>query len=338
LAVALVVRNKSSYQSYLILGCLLGFSFLFRFQIAFAALGLVFWLIFRKKEAKSKIAAMMASGIAIVAFGILIDSWFYGDWVLTFVNYFRAYLIGQKTAEFGALPWFYFIDKIFNSLFPVGFLVLISFLFLLFKKYDSVFIWTVLPFLFFHSFIYHKELRFLFPVINFVPVIIFLAIKEVPPVKWINPPGKIIKGLLILILIVNLLGVIVASIIPAGDGRIRIAQEIHEINTKKMITIYFADNSNPFSPWWLTTNFYTPQNAKYKKIDFSRKNDIPKIDDNVRNIIVVSMKDLQNREIQSFITGLNMKEQCKSVPEFLIPLLKISNIYRTKDILVMYSD
>jgi phosphatidylinositol glycan class B len=337
-ASALVVRDKSSYQTSLVIGSLLGLSFLFRYQIAFAVLGLVLWLIFMKKEAISKIALILASGLAVVIIGFFIDSWFYGEWVFTFWNYFKVNLIDGKAAEFGTSPWFYYFFKVFRySYFPIGTLILLSFLLLVFRRYDSIFIWTILPFLIVHSCISHKELRFLFPIINFVPVIIILAIQEVPPIKWINPPGKLIKGLLVLVLMINLVGVIVASTKPAGEGSIRIAQKINEINTKKLLNIFFVNNCNPFSPWYLTTNFYTQKNSEFKKLDFSGQIHIPVADSNARNVFVIRMIDFQDMEIQKFINSMDMKEKCKSVPEFMIPFLKIYG-YRTKDIFILYSD
>jgi phosphatidylinositol glycan class B len=337
-ASALVVRNKSSYQTYLISGCLLGLSFLFRFQIAFAAIGLVLWLLFIKKESKSKIVLILASGLIIVIIGFLIDSWFYGDWTLAFWNYFTTYLNGQRTEQFGPSPWHYYFFKVSYSYFNLGIIILISFIILAFRRYDSIFIWIILPFIIIHSFVSHKELRFLFPVINFVPVIIILAIQEIPKIRWINPPGILIKSLVILILIVNLAGVFVASIIPAGDGRIKIAQKIHEMNDRKMLNVFYVDNYNPFSTWWLTTNFYTPKNSKFKKLDFSKQINSPAIDNNARSVFVVSMKDFQNIEIRNFIHEMKMEEKCKSVPEFTIPLLKMYDGNRTKDILFLYSD
>ncbi|MCD4794618.1 MAG: hypothetical protein K8R54_15390 [Bacteroidales bacterium] len=338
LALALVIRNKRTYQTYLVLGCLLGMSFLFRYQIAFAAFGLVLWLIFMKKESKSKIVLIFASGLVIVMIGILIDSRFYGDFTFTLWNYFEVNIIEGKAAEFGTSPWYYYFYYVFRySFFPIGILILISFLLLVFRRYNSIFIWTVLPFLIVHSYISHKELRFLFPVINFVPVIIILAIQEVPPIRRINSSSKLIKGLLILFLIGNMVGIIVASIKPAGVGRVSIIQTIYEMDTKKRLNVFFVNNSNPFSPWGLTANFYTQQNPEFKEIDFSTQINIPTIDNNTRNVFVVSMKDFQNMEIQNFINSMNMKEKCKSVHEFMLPILRIYG-YRTEDILIMYSD
>lgn len=335
-ASALVVRGKSSFLTSLAIGSLLGLSFLFRYQIAFAVLGLMLWLIFMKKEAGSVIALISASGLAVVITGFFIDSWFYHEWVFTSWNYFKAF--EGNAIEFGSSPWFYYFYKVFRySFFPIGTSILLAFLILAYRRYDSIFTWIIVPFLIVHSCIPHKELRFLFPLINFVPVMIILAIQEIPPIKRINPPGELIKGLIIIVLMINLACVIIAGIKPAGEGRIRIAQKIDEINTKEQLNVFFVDNCNPFSPWYLITNFYTPENSEFKKMYFSGQVNIPAADSNARNVFVIRMKDFQDKDIQDFIKSMNMKERCKSVPGFMIPFLKIYG-YRTSDIFILYAD
>jgi glycyl-tRNA synthetase (class II) len=72
-------------------------------------------------------------------------------------------------------------------------------------------------------------------------------------------------------------------------------------------------------------------------LDFPGQIYIPVKDSNARNVFVIRIKDFQDMEIQKFIKSMAMKEKCKSVPEFMIPLLKIYG-YRTKDIFILYYD
>jgi len=113
LSAGLVIRNHRSYSSYFILGGVLGLSFLFRYQIAFAIVGLIFWLLIIRKENVTKLFILSFSILIVIAAGILIDSWYYGNWTITTLNYFVVNLIDGKAADFGTSPWFYYFFFIF---------------------------------------------------------------------------------------------------------------------------------------------------------------------------------------------------------------------------------
>jgi GPI mannosyltransferase 3 len=338
LALSFVIRNKNSYRTYFILGCLLGLSFLFRFQIAFAGLGLFLWLIFIKKETVAKIILMLTAGLLIALIGVFIDSWFYGNWTFTFWNYFNENLIIGKVSEFGTSPWYYYFFYIFRySFFPFGILIIVALLFLVFRKSNSIFIWIILPFIIIHSFISHKELRFLFPLVNLIPIVFILALQEFRSIKWMRTDNPLIKGMFILIMIVNMIAVIVASIKPAGTSGIRIAEKIYKMDRDKPTDLYYLNNSNPFLPWGLRTNFYAPGNLMNKELGINKQIIIPSADKGRQNVLVIKTRDAQNIEIRNFIRSMKMTEKCKSIQEFLIPFLKIYG-YRTDDILILYSD
>ncbi len=113
LSLGLIFRDKTRIQSFISLGLLLGLAFLFRFQIAFAVLGIFLWLFIVKKTPLLKMAVFTASGLLIVILGILIDSWFYGDFTLTLYNYFKVNLIEGRAAEFGTSPWYHYLFYVF---------------------------------------------------------------------------------------------------------------------------------------------------------------------------------------------------------------------------------
>lgn len=338
LALALVIRENRSYTSYFMLGSLLGLSFLFRFQMAIPILGLVLWILFIRKESIPKIGLILLSGLILVLIGVFIDRWFYGNWTFTFWNYFNENIIEGKAKEFGTSPWYYYFYVIFiYSFFPFGILILTAFLILTFKKFNSVFIWTILPFLIVHTFISHKEMRFLFPIINLVPIVIILALQEVSLKSRINSPTKLIKGLSILLIIINITGLVVASFKPAGAGSMKLTQKIHELNFSKPLNIYYVDNDNPYSPWNLTTNFYARPNSEIKKIDLSQQVNIPAIDSSKRNVLIVNMRNAKNEKVKNFITRMHMKEQCKNVSNFMIPILELYG-YPNYEFIILYCD
>ncbi len=161
---------KENYRfalwSALTAGLVFGFAFYLRFPVALALLGLGLWLIVIERP-KIKIIGAMALGF-LLALGInlLLDRWFYGLWTFTPVNYFLVNLVEAKAAQFGVDPWWYYIEKILLLMVPPFSLVLLSAVIgAVILKPRNILVWTVVCFMVGHSFIDHKETRFLMPVI-----------------------------------------------------------------------------------------------------------------------------------------------------------------------------
>jgi phosphatidylinositol glycan class B len=170
-AVYLILKNNScsTSQQWLRLPCaglLLGFSFYFRFQVGFAILGLGMWLLFMGKMKWSHLLCLALFG-AIAALGCTgVDRWFYGDWVLTPVNYFHSNIVENKAANWGVDPWWYYFKLFFlQSVPPISLLLLVLFFTGISKHRLSLFAWCLLPFLLAHFAVGHKEMRFLFPIV-----------------------------------------------------------------------------------------------------------------------------------------------------------------------------
>ena len=168
--------NKKNYSIgfFIILGLLFGFAFLFRFQIIFIAFGAICWLIFYKKEHIKSLLCILFGGTIAIIIGIVIDYWFYGEFTLTFWNYFYGNIIENIASSFGTSPWYNYFLNIWEV--PVfGILIIISFLVFSIKKYNSIYLWILIPFILIHILIAHKELRFLFPIVFFTPLIITVS-------------------------------------------------------------------------------------------------------------------------------------------------------------------
>ena len=167
------LQRKLKPVDYLITGILLGVSFITRYQVAFMILGFAAWLVIIGKAGFRNLL-MFGSGIILaVALGALIDRWYYDEWVLTSWNYFQQNILFDKAAGFGTSPWWYYIEQTFMNAFPPLSLVYILavFIYLIYYPKD-ILTWTIIPFLVVHFLIPHKEIRFLFPVIGFLPVMI----------------------------------------------------------------------------------------------------------------------------------------------------------------------
>lgn len=334
-SLSLIIRNKKNYKTYIATGALIGLSFLFRFQIAIAALGLFLWLIFIRKEKLSTLLLIVFAGISTLFIGVLLDFWFYKEPVFAFWNYLNSFFYDGKEVMFGTSPWYYYITHgVIFSLFPIGIIIITSLLILLFKKPKNIFIWIILPFIITHSAIAHKEMRFLFPLINFLPIIVILAIQEFNFSSISKRSIKIIYLLIFLTFMINSVGLIFASFEPPGlNSRVKIIKKIDEISSGEKASLYYIHESNPFLPWSLTTNFYKQDNIILNNLE----NPIRTIDENNRKFLIVRKSDLTNVRVENFILKNNMKEVCKGVPDLIfIALKKWTN--KSGKTLILYSN
>lgn len=170
----------SSKSTSFLSGLLLGLSFLSRFQMGLMIMGLGLWLVFVKKESL-KLLLFLAMGFSLVLLsGVLIDHWFYGNWPITFWNYLRLNLIEGKAARFGIQPWYEYFKLLLIYLFPPFSVFFVFGLLSFFWLYPThVFTFCLLPFLLIHSWISHKEVRFLFPLLYFFPVLLGMVFQKI---------------------------------------------------------------------------------------------------------------------------------------------------------------
>lgn len=159
---------------------LMGLAGVVRFQANFFIVGLFIWLVlFHRSSIKTLL--VFCSGILIAnSIGIFCDKWFYGTWELTGWNYFYQNIILHKAEHFGREPIWYYFEHTFTDAFPPFSLLIIgSFLFFYFKNPRSYLTCTTGVFLLGHFLSSHKDERFLFPLIPFVPIFIVLAYQEI---------------------------------------------------------------------------------------------------------------------------------------------------------------
>ena len=337
LAAALVVRNKHSRYHFMLIGTLCGLSFIFRFQMIAVTFGLIMWLIVVQKEKLLNLLYLLSGFSFILFIGTAIDCWFYNEFVFTPWKYFYANIIKDVASNFGTSPWYYYFYYIFRySFFPIGIMILLAFIVLINKQPKNIFVWIVLPFLILHSIIPHKELRFLFPIINFVPIFLMLAFQELNSYENLVK-GKKIKKLMYLIItalcFINAAGLLAASIKPAGIGNMKITQEIQKNNNCESTVLISYNGSNPYDPWnGLIAKFYMKKNCT--AIDLGDANN-----DSTQTectFLVLKMKDLENPVAEDFIKKQNMEKISESIPNWISRILIIYGGFDTQNILVLF--
>ncbi len=145
-------------------GILLGLSFFFRYQIAFAGIGLVAWLLYNHRMDWPGWTALIIGAIFSVIVGLVTDFWLYGEWVFAPYNYFFSNIIEGKAANFGVSPfWWYLSETPIDLLLPLSIVLMLFFALGIWSKPRHILTWCVVPFVVAHSMVAHKEVRFLFP-------------------------------------------------------------------------------------------------------------------------------------------------------------------------------
>ena len=171
-----------------VIAVLLGLSFVARFQMAFAAAALLLWTA-RYSGGWGRAIRLGISAAAVVGFGSMIDRWFYRAWVFTPWEYFRANIIEGVAAGFGTSPWYaYFVWLPLWMVPPLGLAIAALLALTAWSHRDSPWTWTLVAFVVGHSLIGHKELRFFFPLLYLLPVLIAFAWealeRKMPSAPW----------------------------------------------------------------------------------------------------------------------------------------------------------
>lgn len=306
-----VKKGDSKNSSLLLAGLILGLSFYFRFQMAFAILGLGAWLLFIKRISLKKWMVIILGGLFAIGFNILIDYWFYGNWCFTPWNYFEANIMDNKAAGFGTSPWHAYITLfVGKAIPPISVLLLVFFTWGAVKNKMHLVLWCTVPFLLGHFLVGHKELRFLFPILI---LFIFLSVEGYKIVKqrtkqWRYNSFSWLVGLTIVVNTI-LLALVIFS--PAQPS-VKAYQFLYNYSQSKEYTILSSEESI-YQLASLETNFYTAPKLEnkvlQKGLSFSDH-----IKQNNPNEILVLQKKIDK---QLNIPGYESKIIYCSVPKWL---------------------
>lgn len=238
------LSEKTDVSKFIFIGLILGFATIIRFHVGFMVFGFALWMGLIKNEKLFRLLYVLTGLMFAFLCGSFIDYWFYGQWTFTAWNYFEQNLILGKAASFGVEPWYYYLREIlFNALPPFSLAYLIApILYFYFRPKDSV-TWLLLPFILVHFIVGHKELRFMFVIISFLPVLMVTALEIIEnrfKKNWQKKSvGLFIKGFWI----TNLILAAVVMIKPA-DSHIDLYRTIYK-NYKNETQLYFI-GKNPY--------------------------------------------------------------------------------------------
>jgi len=172
-AVFLYALKGNRLIGVLLTGVLFSLAFYFRFQMAFGLIGFGVWLLFVERQYKRLLPMAIGFGVGL-AINTLLDYGFYHELVFTPYDYYRVNITEGKAAEFGTSgPLYYVVMLVLvTGAPPISFFLLYYVLRNSPTLYRQPLFFSVLFFIVGHSFVGHKEERFLFPIVNVLPMLV----------------------------------------------------------------------------------------------------------------------------------------------------------------------
>lgn len=172
IAVALLVERRT-----FVAGIALGAAFLLRYPAGVMVLGALLYAVLEQKVRGRALVSLIAGLLIALVFGTGIDRIGYGEWVLAPYRYFTVNLVEGTAATFGVEPAWKYAGWFWHDLLkPIGAIVILAPFVAAIRKPRHVLVWVTVPFVLVHLLIAHKEPRFLYPVLGFVPLLAVLAL------------------------------------------------------------------------------------------------------------------------------------------------------------------
>jgi len=176
-------------------GLVFSLAFYARFQTAFALAGFVLWMVWTPVE-RRWIFALIGGFLIGVALNTALDKAFYGEWVFTPYNYYRVNIIEGKAASMGTASFLLYVGVLAAVVVtpPLSLILLYAgFKEAILRKLRQPYTLAVLLFIIGHCLVAHKEERFLFPVLNVLPIVIGWGLPGL--IVWWRRQGKGIRVL-----------------------------------------------------------------------------------------------------------------------------------------------
>lgn len=176
------LKNKFKHVA----GCVALGGVLFRCDLVILAVSM--GLVMVKKLQVKYLIKCLAIGVLVSLLGVLVsvlvDSWFWGRWTWPELNVLIYNTYYNKSADWGVMPWHWYLSVAIPKLLLTQ---IVSFGFgalshqprlKVFDQRVSDLLFIVVSFVFLYSFLPHKELRFLFPVIPAINVVNALGLAK----------------------------------------------------------------------------------------------------------------------------------------------------------------
>ncbi|MBX7113875.1 MAG: hypothetical protein K1X64_06015 [Myxococcaceae bacterium] len=202
---ALLLKSPPSRRGLLAGASLLGLAVLFRLQMGLFCAGILLLFALRRQW---RVMAQVGGVLLVWAFifGLLdrltwhdVPGAAFGGWFESAVKYLRFNLIEGKAAGWGTSPWYFYLGRLFTAMPAVAVPMFVGAA-LSYRRAGAL---LALAFVFFalHSWVPHKELRFMVPVLPllFACMAVGGAALESKLSTWLFAPGVAVTVLISLV-------------------------------------------------------------------------------------------------------------------------------------------
>jgi GPI mannosyltransferase 3 len=292
----LQLEKSITFFKLLIIGFLIALSFYLRFQLGFAIAGFFMLLFFINKLYKYSFLILIGFAIGVLL-NVFIDYQFYHKIVFTPFVYFKINIIEGVAASFGEKSFFYYLGVLAGviTVVPLSILMLLQYFKISIQKFKHPIVITCLFFLIGHSMVAHKEERFLFTIINILPIILSIGGFDYLFNKY--QTSKIYKYIINFSISLNIILLIAFVFIPYS-------QSIHFIN--KLSTTKIAQNKtvycferNPLqTESKLPLTFYSSLFRNTRFINFNSKDSSLINNKPLPNFIISTYNDLRDQDFR----------------------------------------
>ncbi len=229
-------------------GFVFSLAFYARFQTAFGMAGFVIWMLIVPTE--RRLVLPMAIGFAFGAAGnTVLDAAFYHHWVFTPWLYYKANIIDGVAAKMGTSSFVVYIGVLAAvvvapplslALLYTGFKEAVT------KRLRDPFTLATLLFIIGHCCVAHKEERFLFPILNVLPIIVGWGLPPLITWWWNQKKGKrrLFNGIAGFSIALNLLLLSILLFTPYSQP-IHFTSQLKSRFDSKPVTIYTVQRT-PF--------------------------------------------------------------------------------------------
>jgi len=340
IGLSFLISETSKTTSTFWVGVFFGLSFVCRYQMGIGVASVVIWLIVIKQYSLRELLKPLLGIIIITLLGIALDSWFYGEFTISWLYYFKATLLAAGEQDFGSSPWYFYLKQLlFYPNVVVGILMITSFILLLTKKPKSVLIWIWIPFIAVHSLIPHKEERFIFPIAFTVALIISLGVEvSLFYLKKYKYAKTFLLSIGISFLMVNFVALFALSFKPAGIGRMAISKYLHDNYGNHSINLIYCSWASPYDPWHgLNAKFYLEKDYRgYRISNLCELND-SLIDSSRKTFLAIRRVDLKVTDCEKNIESLGFKLVKESTPSWVASLNNYYKGYDNEVIIMLFS-
>jgi phosphatidylinositol glycan class B len=267
-------RRRYPLGTLLAAGLCFGLAFEFRYQIAFAVAGVIFWVAIvgseNRKRGMLDACWILAGIVPPILVGTAVDCWGYGGWTIAPWNYFQINIIEHKADEFGTSPlWWYFYLINEGLLAPITLFWTAAALIAWVRYPRHILTWTTLTFFVAHSLVGHKEVRFLFPMTLVATFFFVLAFApgnaggdQPAPLRWIWERRR--SWLAKLMYTANLVALAIVCLTAKRPG-IDLQKFIYD-NYGEGCHAYILGKKNPYQNVGVNMFFYRPKGFVYQEL------------------------------------------------------------------------